>query len=397
MLGVFSRNARGDVKMFYFEAPKTAEQIEKEKWTNVGITVGGLGSAAVLGTAAFFPVTAPFVWGAVFVGTVVGLVSGANSINQLINRSNHEQSIGLEDKEARAHWLAISGTVLGFAASGATSVLRGATTAGNVSKGLLYTANGILGSSIVVNGVSIGNSIWTVHTDSRPLTATDVLQLSASLFLFTHSVYNFQTAQRMVQEIQAQHLTDYKQTLSKNGQKRFQRKVNMRNRELGAPRGTGDTIRNLNTAEHYNNNFKGTSAYNTTASIAENRLLTDRLSNSFLQHRPESMGALVAIYVVVVKAVGEEYWELFKKMAIMILQRLGDRNGMPVEEVIRECFELVRQYSDRRGVTVEDVLMSFAGLTYESIPRFVREWFEMLTPTVGTEPCPECQGFKFKV
>lgn len=82
------------MRLFYFKAPKTAEEIKKEQSWNTAMTVGGLGSAAVLGAASVFPVTAPFIWGAAIVGGIVSLVSTAKSVSQLQNRNAHEQSIG---------------------------------------------------------------------------------------------------------------------------------------------------------------------------------------------------------------------------------------------------------------------------------------------------------------
>lgn len=108
-VGVFTRREdTGVVRLFYFKAPKTAEEIKKEQSWNTAMTIGGLGSAAVLGAASVFPVTAPFIWGAAIVGGIVSLVSTAKSVSQLQKRNAHEQSIRLGDREARAHWLAVS-------------------------------------------------------------------------------------------------------------------------------------------------------------------------------------------------------------------------------------------------------------------------------------------------
>ena len=398
VLGVFSRNNDGRVRLFSFKAPKTAKEIKIEKWANIGMTVGGLGSAAVLGAAAVFPVTAPFVWGAIGVGALVGTVSGSLSAGKLWKRNKHEQSISLGDKESRAHWLAITGTLVGFAASGAASALRSAAVAGNVSKGLIYTTNSIFGASIFINGACVGNSIWEM-TESRDVTTGDILQLSVSLFLFTHSVYNYQTARTIVQETQTLHIKDYKQTLSKNGQKRFQRKLNGRMREQGVTKGTGDTIRNLNTAEHYNNNFKGTGAYQTSAGVAENEKLRETLSNSFTRFElgPESLGTLVTIYTVIVKTGSPEVFELLRKMAELIFKRYLTTATLRIEDIISDCYQVLSKFAESRRMPIQDVLLVFDGLTFETIPSVVKEWFEAYVPQLGDKCCPECQGMRYEV
>lgn len=58
-----------------------------------------------------------------------GCVSGRCNGCHFYRTTGHEQSLGLDGKEARAHCLVVSGTLLGFMASGATSVVRGAATA----------------------------------------------------------------------------------------------------------------------------------------------------------------------------------------------------------------------------------------------------------------------------
>lgn len=397
-VGVFRRNEEsGDVRLEIFKVPKTAEQILKENGISTGMTVAGLCSTGVLASAAVFPVSAPIVAGAAVVGSVVGAVSGVISTLKLWNRYKHEQNIGLGHKEARAHWLAVSGTALGFLASGATSALRSVATAGTVSKGLIYSADGLMHSSIIVNGVSIGNNIWTVSTEDMPMTSADFLQISASLFLFTHSISNLRTAQMIVQETQLQHLSDYKQTLSKNGQKRFQNRLNQRNRDLGTAKGTGDTIRNLNTAEHYNNNFKGTDGYKSTSGFMEDEIMTEKLLNSFEKYVPTSISALVAIYKVVVTATSEDYWKFLKKMAITIMERIFNDEVMSIEQVIAECFKLTKEYADRIEIPIKDVLDSFDGLSYDSILECVREWFEIFLSKAGKDKCKECGGSKYTI
>ena len=396
VLGVFKRNNYGHVCLFSFKAPKTAKEIESEQWKNLGLTVGGVGSALVLGAAAFVPVTAPFVSGAAGVGAAVGAIRGVQSAGKLRDRSRHEQDIGLGDRESRAHWLAITGTLVGFAASGAASVLRSAAVAGNVSTGIIYTTNSIFGASIFINGVCVGNTIWMM-VDTGEVTLADTLQLSVSLFLFTHSVYNFQTARTIVAETQAQHIRDYKQTLSKNGQKRFQRKLNGRVREHGVTKGTGDTIRNLNTAEHYNNNFKGTASYQNSAALMKDATLQEKLANMFTRFElgPESLGSLVTIYTVVMRSTNEDVFRLLKKMSELIFAKFFATATLRIEDILSDCYQILKKFADSRRMSIEDVLVSFDGLTFDTIPRMVKEWFEALVPKVGPQCCPDCKGMRF--
>lgn len=391
-MGVFMRKDNGDVKLDIFRAPKTAEDIEMQKWTDRGLTLGAVGSATILAGAAIFPFTAPVVWGAVAVGAVVSAVTGYNSVSQLVKRNHHEQEISLGNREARAHWLAICGTVLGFASSGATTLVRGAATAGNVSKSLILASNTVSGASIFVNGVAVGNNIFTVASDGRPLTKSEILQISVSLFLFTHSVYNYQTAQKMIRETQTQHVENYMDTLSKNGRKNFQKKMNARTKALGTDSAMGDTIRNLNTADHYNANFKGTSAYKATTGSVENPKVKESLLPTFVKYIPHCASALISLYTVVVNNEGEDNWSLLKKMAERILDRYIS-SGLKVESVIRDCYTIVRTEARKKKVPLKDLLANFkAKESYETIPVAVQKHYSVFVPIRGPFTCKGCGG-----
>lgn len=395
--GMFTRKDNGDVFLDVFKAPKTAEEIEKEKWTNVGLTVGSLGSGALLLGSAFFPVTAPFVWGAVAVGGAVAAITGYQSVAKLVKLNYHEQDISLGDREARAHWLAISGTLLGFAATGATSVMRGAASAGTVSKTMLTVTNTVCGASVFVSGVAVGNNILSVVVDDRPLTTAELLQLSVSLFLFTHSVYNFRTAQQMVRETQTQHLADYKETLSKNGRRNFQKKMNARAKVAGSDGAMGDTIRNLNTSDHYNSNFKDTAAYQSTTGGIENpKVKESLLSPTLIKYAPACTGALLSIYKLVVQFEGKDYWDLLLKIGETLLGRYVN-SGLTVEGVIKTIYNLLREEGKRTKKRVPDLLEKFkAQETYENIPSVVKDHFAVLRPYPGPFTCKCCGGARWQ-
>lgn len=393
-LGVFSRNDMGIVKLDAFTAPHTAEEIEKEKWANIRMTVGGIGSAAVLAGASVFPVTAPFVWGAMGVGAIIGVVSGYNSALRLAKLSHHEQDISLGSSEARSHWLAISGTFLGFAASGATTVIRGAAVSGNVSRSLVVASNTVCGANLVVSGVSVANNIFSMAADDRKVSPADVLQLSFSLFLFTHSVYNYQTAQQVIRETQTQHLDNYKSTLSKNGRRNFQKKLNARARQSGADAAHGDTIRNLNTSEHYTSNFKGTLEAKPTISQAETNQVKDSVLPVVRKYGPAVVMGLANVYRIIVNSEGEDIWDLLMNMAGQLLDRYArSSQGLTLDVVVRTIYNIVDAAAKKLKVSVADTLKDFkAKKTFDSIPVEVKMYYKVFEPTIGKFTCKCCGG-----
>lgn len=391
--GVFMRSDDGRVKLYYFKAPMTSKQIERKRWSELSMSVGSLGSACVLAASVTYPIAAPYIIGAVGVGTTIGLLCGATSVKRLFHRAGHEQSISVYDKDSRAHWLTITGTFVGFLASGASSALRSAATAGKVSNALVTASTTLFRSSVFINGVSIGNSVWNVWQEDQEPSAGHILHLSASLFLFTHSIYNFQTAETMVQETQKQHLSDYKQTLGWFGKLRFQRKLNGKVREVGVEsRATNDFIRDLNTTNHYNTKFRPTEA---TTNIAGNQNLCENLAIAFNRFAPESWAKLAVITSVIMKSVGEEKYELFKKMAELIMDRLGNGGRLTIDWVLNKCYDLVIDYARMRNIGVDDVLMSFNGQSFATIPWFVQQWFHVLVAVPGEVICEDCGGQKY--
>lgn len=108
----------------------------------------------------------------------------------------------------------------------------------------------------------------------------------------------------------------------------------------------------------------------------------------------------MAIYTVVVTAVGEDYWNMLRRMAILIIERILNGQAMSVEQVIEECFKLVREYATSNRMRVEDVLMPFMELgevSIEMIPLSIRLWFEALIPKVGSQVCKECAGWRYLI
>lgn len=391
--GIFSRCDLGTVQLFYFRAPRTAKQIEREKWTNVGMSVAGLGSTAVMVTAAFVPLTAPLVWSAAAVGWTVSLMACVNSGSELWNRYRHEQSIdALEDRVARAHWLSVTGTALGILASGTTMRLRNLANAGNVSEVLILTANTLNGSSAVVNGVSVGNRIWDITTEDRELTTADILQITASAFLLTHTLYNFRSAHGIVQETQAQRLAEYKDTLGWYGRFRFNRQLNGRVQKVGQARAMGDTIRSLKTERHYNDKFQCSNAFKKTTTFLEDQKFASLAINAH-----KCMPVLVDIYTFIVTAHGQDYWVMFERWARIIWERLQSASEVSVDDCFRECYDVVRAYSARVNLRLEDVLDSFDGRGYETFPDFVKAWFAAFMPEPGSELCSDCGGCRYEV
>lgn len=86
----------------------------------------------------------------------------------------------------------------------------------------------------------------------------DVLQLSASLVLLTHSVYNFKLASTIINETSNANIADYRKNLSNRQRRTFDKAAKETVRMQGNTRGKLDIIRNVNeiSPQEFNDLFK---------------------------------------------------------------------------------------------------------------------------------------------
>lgn len=174
---------------------------------DVGTTVAGLASAGI-GAAALIPAIAiapAVVAGAAVVGVSCAVYSGARSIYDLFDRHTHKQSISLKDKHARASWINLTAGTFSIGAAGATQAITTAATNGrNISK---VAQNAVHFVNIGAVSLHATGCLDGVHTlllqvyNGENVSKLHLTQLSCSLFLLTHSVYNYRTAQQIFNEI----------------------------------------------------------------------------------------------------------------------------------------------------------------------------------------------------
>lgn len=171
---------------------------------DTGSTVVGLASAGVA-AAAFIPtlVIAPaVVAGAAVAGISCAVYTGLRSAYNLYDRKNHKQSIAIKNREARASWLNIAAGTFTASAAGATQIIAKAAQNGqNVSQITQHTIKfmNIGALSLHTTGCIDGvHSMLYDFYNGEKISKVQLAQLSASLFLLTHSIKNFQAAQSLL-------------------------------------------------------------------------------------------------------------------------------------------------------------------------------------------------------
>ncbi|XP_037721598.1 uncharacterized protein LOC119554669 [Drosophila subpulchrella] len=248
--GVYRLGNHG-VRLDKYVTPAGSPNTKVLGYLDTGSAIGGFAAACVpLAALLTLPVSAPLM----AVAGVVGLASAgyatARSGARLVDRSQHEQSINVTNREARGHWMGVAAGTVGLGAAGATTALTAATNAGReVGAITQLTVNGMNISSIVVSGTGVANGVLDLILkvqDGDDITGMDVLQLSASLVLLTHSVYNFKLASTIITDTANKNIAGYRDTLSNRQRRSFDKMSKETVRLRGTTRGKLDIIRNVN-------------------------------------------------------------------------------------------------------------------------------------------------------
>lgn len=122
-----------------FDAPCLSTASRVAKFTDIGTTVTGVLATGVTITAGIVALPAIAVGTAIGAGIGCAVYSLGRGINSLMDRGKHEQSININNTEARNCWLGVGGSVVGLAAGGATKALSMAAENGkNISKVVLH-------------------------------------------------------------------------------------------------------------------------------------------------------------------------------------------------------------------------------------------------------------------
>lgn len=199
---------------------------------DTGSTVVGLASAGVA-AAAFIPslVIAPaVVAGAAVAGISCAVYTGLRSAYDLYDRKNHKQSIAIKNREARASWLNIAAGTFTASAAGATQMITKAAANGqNISH---ITRNTIKLMNVGALSLHTTGCLDGVHSmlydfyNGEKISKVQLAQLSASLFLLTHSIKNFQAAQSLLKMSDIENPNSMKQLLCEKQKIAFDHLVN---------------------------------------------------------------------------------------------------------------------------------------------------------------------------
>ncbi|XP_039308316.1 uncharacterized protein LOC105198409 [Solenopsis invicta] len=194
---------------------------------DIASSVVGIGTVG-LSVASLFTPLAPVV---IVSGLAAAGISSAWSLGrnsqQLADRSSHEESIHLLNKEAFPHYLGIAGTAFGLGAVGGSAIIsevaaRGMTV-NTFARGVFNT---IQGGNLFFNGVGVlyqGYNMIDKYITEETVSVGDALNLATHLMFFCSSVVKVQFASDIIESTQGRVINDYRENL---GSKRLRKKFN---------------------------------------------------------------------------------------------------------------------------------------------------------------------------
>ena len=144
--------------------------------------------------------------GAVGVSVLTGGYAAGRNIQTLVDRDQHQQSIGLNSAVSRNCWLGIAGSGMGIVSGGtmaaAAKTVQAAATlplAGQIA------IKSVAVSSCVLNGLAVSNGLANIIVkalNEKEITALDVFQFTSAVLFFTHTVISTHQAMSLINSME---------------------------------------------------------------------------------------------------------------------------------------------------------------------------------------------------
>lgn len=209
------------------DSPACSIQATVFKYGDITSTV--IGTCGIcLGVASIFTPIGPVVMGATVASSISGVWATGRSIQNLIDRNSHKQSIGITDRDSFCSWLTIIGGTVGLMSNSGnvilTKLIKNGSDISNVAK---VAYNALVLSNLGINGFGIGYQAYCMYQkyqEEGQIRILDMVSLSAHLLFFGNSVINLQFAEDLIKSTQGKILDEYRSTLrSKHLRRQFNR------------------------------------------------------------------------------------------------------------------------------------------------------------------------------
>ncbi|XP_051161660.1 uncharacterized protein LOC127281798 [Leptopilina boulardi] len=194
-------------------------------------TVISLGGMAVCAASLVTPVGA-IALAASSVGLgVSSLWTIGRSTQTLVDRSKHQQSINILNREGFSCWFNIGSSAFGVASAGGSILLTRAIAKGSsISRTFQLVHDGVQIGNLTATGINAGISIFNIYDtykESKTVSKQDVFNLIATLLVLGNSVMNYKCSKTLIENHQNSIIKNYEASLRSNRHKKaFKKMVN---------------------------------------------------------------------------------------------------------------------------------------------------------------------------
>ena len=140
--------------------------------------------------------------GAVRVSILTGVYAAGRSIQTLVDRAQHQQSVGLDSAVSRNCWLVIAGSVMSIVSGRAmAAAAKTAQAAATMPLATQIAIKSVAVGSCILNGLAVSNGLENIIVkaqNEKEITLLDVFQFTSAVLFFTHSVISTRQAMSLI-------------------------------------------------------------------------------------------------------------------------------------------------------------------------------------------------------
>jgi len=136
---------------------------------------------------------------------LAGGYGAGRSIQTLVDRGQHQQSIGLDNAESRNCWLGIAGCLMSLASGGTiVAVTKAAQTGASITLAGQVALKSITVGSCIVNALGVTSGLADIimkAVNKEEITPLDIFQFTSVVLFFTNSVISAHQAYTLINNI----------------------------------------------------------------------------------------------------------------------------------------------------------------------------------------------------
>ncbi|GAB0090409.1 hypothetical protein DMENIID0001_051400 [Sergentomyia squamirostris] len=413
--GIYNCDQEDQVLLEFFPTPSASIEYKIlngiDKTADIVGIIAAVAALIAIGLIAWVPLAESV---SVVIFTVASLVSAVASAwtamrsgTKLVDRKKHERPNSLDNREARSCWLGAigggTGLIAGMAGSGLAHMIRNGH---RVPAILRICIDIIFITNIIMQKLSLVNEYFDVmfKVKDGEVSAFDFIRLAATIAVFIHSVNNFRVAKSAIRGHQQSTISAFRDILSADQQKVFDKMARETIRIRGEYSGQCDIIRNLR------NNPLAMEAID--SKVKANSLIRQQNWRDTSAHTANAVKNfkgilheedLASTVVSIQNKLSDEAFIVFRDLVNEFVNVYGEfiekelNRFIPFEEFLSNIFILVSFEAEKKGQTIDAYIFETEFKSQQSIFEQFFDFFKKFRIQSPNELCHLCGGKYLKL